>query len=489
MSGLAVRAAARTRPVAAPWRVSRELFLLEARRLAGNPLLWGMAVLVLALQTYLSWDQQPDMGIDPIAATGTAMCLAGMTLLVANLAASRDRRHRMPESLAGLPSGAEHRTRALLLATPLVGGLVAGLVLALYLAIRYLSGPVAGGLDPLEPLTAVAATAFAAVLGVAVGRWLPWLIAGPLVMATLGFLIFQNSVNGSMGWWLPVMQRHAVDWPARPSGPHLVYVLALTALAAGAALLKHGRGRLPLLAVVASVAVAVPTGATAAAVEPVDLPRVGELDLDDVDPRVRERFFGPRAHRCERRAGIVYCAYPEYVSWIPLWEKDVAGPLAGAIPPEHRALIPPIRQLTPTWSHGEDWKVPAARPPMTWKQADRERTAQQIAYEVLRFRRQCDARGQARTLVALWLVGQVGKVAEPDRITWRGQVMAMGGVDYGAAEVGYAGRLLAAPGTRERLWAHWDTLTGPSTTIGQALPLLGLRQEFPLSRPGVTPCR
>ncbi|GAA3413839.1 hypothetical protein [Streptosporangium vulgare] len=187
-SGGAVLAPSPRRTPLLPRRgTSWELFVFEVRRLARNPVLWGTAALVLAVQTYLSRDQQPDMGIDPIAATGMASCLAGAVLLVANLATSRDGRHGMPESLAGLPAGAGHRTRAVLFAAPLVGGLSAAVVLGLHLLIRLLSGPVAGTLDPYEPLTAVAASAFAAALGAAVGRWLPWLIAGPLVIAAIGF--------------------------------------------------------------------------------------------------------------------------------------------------------------------------------------------------------------------------------------------------------------------------------------------------------------
>ncbi|MGW6504995.1 hypothetical protein, partial [Nonomuraea angiospora] len=175
--------------------MTRRLFLFEARRLVRHPLVWGATVLVLALQTFLSWDQQPDLTMDPINATGLATCLGAAVLIVAGLATSRDGRHGMPESLAGLPGRAEHRTRALLLATPLVAG-VAAAAMGGYLAIRLLSGPAGGRLDVWEPLTAVAAAVLAATLGVAVGRWARWLIAGPLVVAVLGFLIFTNTTNG-----------------------------------------------------------------------------------------------------------------------------------------------------------------------------------------------------------------------------------------------------------------------------------------------------
>ncbi|MFB9679720.1 hypothetical protein [Streptosporangium vulgare] len=489
-SGGAVLAPSPRRTPLLPRRgTSWELFVFEVRRLARNPVLWGTAALVLAVQTYLSRDQQPDMGIDPIAATGMASCLAGAVLLVANLATSRDGRHGMPESLAGLPAGAGHRTRAVLFAAPLVGGLSAAVVLGLHLLIRLLSGPVAGTLDPYEPLTAVAASAFAAALGAAVGRWLPWLIAGPLVIAAIGFLIFQNPANGSAGWWLPVMQHHYPDWPDRPSGTHLVYVLALVVLAGGIASLRHGLRPSPLVAVVAAVAVAVPAGATAAEVRPVAATRSGWMDTDDVDPRVRDRFFGPHAYRCEERGGVTYCAYPEYVPWIPLWEEAVA-PVVRAIPPERRHLVPQVRQMTSAWFFGEDTEAHAVRPGMSWGHPDqRRRLAEDLSLHVAGLRLPCDARGQARTLVTLWLIGQASPVTRPRSLRIDGRLSGKSLVDYGDIEVGYARRLLASPGARERVRTHWDTLMRPTTTLERALPLLGLDREFPISKPEGTPCR
>jgi hypothetical protein len=137
--------------------------------------------------------------MDAVNATGLSTCLTAAVLIVASLAASRDGRHGMPESLAGLPGRAEHRTRAILLATPFVAGLAAAVAVGGHLMIRVLSGPAAGRFDVWEPLTAVAVAMLAATLGVAVGRWARWLVAGPMVVAALGYLIFQNHQNGPAG--------------------------------------------------------------------------------------------------------------------------------------------------------------------------------------------------------------------------------------------------------------------------------------------------
>lgn len=479
--------------------MTRRLFLFETRRLLRHPLVWGMAALVLALQTYLTRDQQPDLTVDPVHAAGLSTCLAAAVLVVASLAASRDGRHGMPESLAALPGRAEHRTRAVLLATALVAGLAAAVTVGGYLVVRLLSGPVAGRLDVWEPLAAVAAAVFAATLGVAVGRWARWLIAGPLVVAVLGFLTFQNPFNGAAAWWLPVMQVHEADWPDRPSAVHLLYVLALAAAFAGLALLRHRVRLTPLVAVVAALAVAVPSGATAVAEEPVVRFGAGEMTIDDVDPRVRERYFGANAHVCSARDGIRYCAYPGYEPWIPLWEAALR-PVVAALPPALRGRLPAVRQTSMTWYFGHDMDTPLIMTPLSWGHPDqRTAMAQDVAFWATRLyaaaakafaarpRESCDARGQARTLVALWLVGQVSRPEVPRILMLNGSYGRRAGFEWGAAEVGYAERLLAAPHARERVLAHWDTLVQPATTIEQALPLLGL-EKGPAAPTGARPC-
>ncbi|SDH83527.1 hypothetical protein [Nonomuraea jiangxiensis] len=479
--------------------MTRRLFLFETRRLVRHPLVWGATVLVLALQTFLSWDQQPDLAMDPINATGLATCLAAAVLVVASLAASRDGRHGMPESLAGLPGRAEHRTRALLLATPLVAGLAAAVAVGGYLAIRLLSGPAGGRLDVWEPLTAVAAAVLAATLGVAVGRWSPWLIAGPLVVAVLGFLIYQNPLNGQARWLLPVMQDHQPDWPDRPSAVHLVYVLAVAAAFGGIALLRHRVRPAPAVAVAAALAVAVPTGATTASTRPpVALPTNVELTAGHVDSRVRERYLGPDAYRCTVRQGLTYCAFPGYEPWIPLWEQAIQ-PVVAMLPAALRTRAPQVRQISPTWGFAA-WDTRMIRTPMSWGHPDQRRMlAEDMAFlatglydsaaehhdarrEVL-----CDVRGQARTVVAHWLIGQVSPPGPRRELyTDRNQGRLIG-LDWGPAEIGYAKLLLASPGARERIQAHWDTLMKPTTTIDQALPLLGLERKFNAPM-GATPC-
>ncbi|MEV0595935.1 hypothetical protein [Nonomuraea cavernae] len=480
--------------------VTRQLLWFETRRLLRHPLVWGATLLVLALQTYLSRGQQPHWGVDPVRATGMSTCLAAAVLVVASLAASRDRQHGMPESLAGLPGRAEHRTRAILLATPSVAGLAAAVAVFGYLGIRLLSGPGAGRFDLWEPLTAIAASAFAATLGVAVGRWSRWLIAGPMVVAVLGYLIFTNNQNGSAGWLLPVMQEYHPDWADRPSGVHLVYVLALAVLFGGIALLRPRVRLAPAVVAVAALGVAVPSGAIAAAEPPFVQRTAGAFTIDDVDPRVRDRYHGPDTHRCSERRGITYCAYPGYEPWIPLWEEAMR-PAVDALPATLRTHLPRVKQTAWTWYTGEDSGNPPLRTPMTWGHPD-QRTALATdlahwatglhdsvsALSKVSLDAECDVRGQARTLVALWVAGQVSPPEAPRRLKIDDRTELVYGARWGAAEVTYAELLLATPGVRERVHAHWDTLMKPTTTIVQALTLLGVDHgaDAPM---GATPCR
>ncbi|MEU4579842.1 hypothetical protein [Nonomuraea sp. NPDC023979] len=499
--------------------MTRRLFLFEARRLARHPLVWGAAALVLVLQTYLSRGQQPHWGVDPVHATGLSTCLAAMVLVVTSLAVSRDERHGMPETLAGLPGRAEHRTRAILLAAPLVAGLATAAAMGGYLAIRLATGPAAGRLDPWEPLTAVAVAMLAATLGAAVGRWARRLIAGPMVAAVLGYLIYTNPQNDLLGWWLPVMQDHRADWPDRPSGIHLLYVLALAAAFAGVALLRHRPRLLPAVAVVAALAVAAPAGAVAAASPPVRLPGGGLLGPDTVDRRVFDRFFGPGAHRCSLRNGVTYCAYPGYEPWIPLWEQAV-GPAAAVLPAPVRNRLPRVEQTALSWYYGHDGASPL-QAPMTWGHPDqRTMLAQGVGLwatglrdsltraaadapdgtpdgprgsttggtpDGAQGRTPCDARGQARMMLALWIAGQ-SSPPEPPRMLYADVNLGRQAMlAWGPAEVAYAKLMLAMPGITAKVHTHWDTLTAPDTTIAQALPLLGLPRTHD-APPPPAPC-
>lgn len=482
------------------------LVAFEGRRLLRNPFLWSAALVGLALFAYQAWDWAPDLTVDTVDLAGCALFLAGAVLLVANLATSRDGRYGMPETLAALPGRAPVRTRAVAVAAMAVGGALAVGLIGTGLAIRVGQGPVAGRFDAFEALAGIAAVTLAAALGVALARWLPGLIVGPVVLLGLALVTLLNrNLSGVGGWFLPLVLHHGVDWPQRPSALHLAYLVAGSVLLTAVALLRHRRRPVRLVAAAVAVGIAVLAGGLAAGSPEVDLrsARPGP-DGTLVDPRVRDRYFGPDAYRCENRDAVTYCAFPGYVAWIPRWMAAV-GPIAAAVPPAARSRLPVVRQQPASWFPAPSVRTAdtSAHTWLVWGEhaagnAYRDWLAGEVAARVtgLAAADRCDARGQARTVIALWLLAQTtGSAAPPAPVTLQvspitriNQSTLLGQL-YGPAEAGYAGRLLAAPDARARIWANWPVLLEPTTTIEQALPLLGLRPESTPEPAGEQPCR
>ncbi|GGS49268.1 ABC transporter [Planobispora rosea] len=487
----------------------RALFRFEARRLLRSPLLWGAAALCLGLRLYTAWEWLPDLSTDPVSMSGSMLLLAAAAMLAANLAVSRDRRGGMPEALGALPGRAARRTGAATGAAVTAGTGIAALVMAAYLAVRLATGPAAGVFDPYEALAGVLAVPFAAALGALLGRWAPALAAVPVTAFLLAFLTFLNTHQSGYGdWFLPVVLFHGPDWPARPSGLHVVYLVAAVALFAAVALLRHGARPVRVVAALAAAAVAVPAGAVASARAPgaeiqewrtVVSGRV--ISSANAPAWVREHYVGPHTRTCEKHGSLTYCAFPGYEPWIPLWSAAV-GPVAEALPPAERTGLPTVRQYTDSWTMHEEHDERSIGTFMAWgraRDAHRGVLASHLVDRVTGLRppgpEGCDARGQARTVVALWLLGQtVPPEPAREREILLGdshltrQLSPLGMVRYGAAELGYARRLLASPQARERIWAHWDALLKPGTTVEQALPLLGLRPEFPAEPVEGQPC-
>ena len=485
--------------------IFRSLYLFEARRMALSPIPWIGALLCLGLRLYATWDQLPDMNVDPISTSGTMLLLAVAMMLTANLATSRDTRGGMPETLSALYGRAPDRTSATTLAAMTVGTAFALSVMAVYLLTRLTMGPVAGVFDPFEALAGVLAVPFAAALGAALGRWTPWLVTVPVAAFLLAAFTYLNSNQSGYGdWFLPVVLFHGPDWPARPSALHLVYLLAAVALLAALALLRHGIRPFRLVTALTAVAVAVPAGAFATTRAPgaeindryEALRTPQEIDID---ARVKDRYLGPGARECRLLGSVTYCAFKEYAAWIPVWAAAV-GPVVEALPPAERYRVSRVQQTTDTWMIAADFAEPYITTFMFWGGAEnRAQLAAQAIRRALGWRNQrqggCDGRDQSRTVVGLWLLGQVVQPGESNSRAVRvgsnifvPEHSPLGRIQYGAAELGYARRLLAIPDARERIWANWDALIKPSATVDQALPLLGLRPEFAAEQRKGGPC-
>lgn len=476
--------------------MTRRLFLFEFRRLLRNPLLWAAAMVAVAVELDANWYWTPDWSVETVDITGGTLLVAAAILVMANVSTSRDVRHHMDEFLAALPGRPDHRTLAVASAAMAAGIVTSGTAIGAYGVVRLAQGPSAGTFDATEILGGIAAVATAAALGVALARWLPGLFAGPVVIAVIGLLTLLNrNLGGFGGWFLPLVLNRGPDWGVRPAAMHLAYLVAGGILLTAVALLRHGV-RLAWLAVsVTALALTLVTG-TAASGAPglatmVVNPRTG---ADVVGARLPERYAGSAARVCVPRDAVTYCAFPGYDSWIPLWAAVVA-PLAAAVPPAARAALPVVRQSTASW-FAVDQDLHAAPTWMVWGRGDaqppyRDMLAGDVAALVtgLAGTDRCDARGQARTVVALWLVGRAtGAIPDAAPLTIDISQSGTSGASvakstiigqlYGRTEAGYARRLLSTADSQARIWANWATLTDPRTTTEQARPLLGLAPEF-----------
>ncbi|MEU4833212.1 hypothetical protein [Streptosporangium sp. NPDC023615] len=490
--------------------MNRALVLFEARRLLRHPVPWAAAALALAVVAVRNAAWLPDLTMTAIDTVAGSSLVAAAMLVVAHLAASRDRRHGLPERLAAMPAREVARTRAVVLAAPAVGGLVATVMIFPYLLVVSASDTAAGRLDPYEAFGGVALAMLAASAGAALGRWTPWPVAPPVAIFLVAFALLGDPRGEYGGWFLPVVPAHDVSWGDRPTGWHLVYLLAAAVFCAAVALLRHGPRPARTVVALAALLVAVPAGAsaTASAPAPGTASRAAPGPAGPAGPADQGGQGGQGGQVCERHDGVSYCAYPAYRPWIGAWARAVR-PIVSAVPRRALERIPVIRQ-GPAHSSALDgpntprtWTVWSTDPGQHGTVLAGRVAAAVTGLDATGPEGRCGGLGRARTVVALWLAGRAGPLLEaPGPDDWRGVPsggpapawqlrVRMGddgrelwfpgqlGVRYGAAEVGYARRLLGRPDADRRVRAGWDVLTAPGTTIEQALPLLGLRPEFP----------
>jgi hypothetical protein len=473
-----------------------QLALVEARRLLRNPYLWTVVIGTLALLALIQRNQLPNLAEVTVTAAMVTFLVAATLMVLANLATLRDQREGVPETLAALPGRADVRTRAVLLATGCLGAMLVAAVIGADLLIRLTQGPAGGQVDAGEALAAVLATAVMAVFGVTLGRWLPSPIAAPAVLGVLAIGFFVGPLF-LLAWHLPVTAPYEMQVFGRPTGPRLLYLIAALVLLAALAALRHGRRPLRLAVAVAALAAVVPAGIGVAAAAPPS--RFGPVDQG-------ETVAGEPELECAERDAITYCHFPGFASWIPVWAR-AAEPVAAALPPDERHRMPTIAQHT---SFGAPATAGEGRVlvRMTWGRGEAELTDRgQLAGEIAglitrltdpgpRLARDtplwCDARGQARTVVALWLAGQAvplrPAVAEEALNGGYLEASYLGNVGYGERELGFAQALLDRADARELIWEHWDVLLDPETTIDAALPLLGLPDRFAAEPRNGEPC-
>jgi len=262
------------RIVAAPpvrWVVP-VLALRESRRLLLHPFtLVGFGIYLVATVDTLLSDEGPRSAFETI--TLVQAFYPGMMLVLSGaMLATRDLRAGSSEVLGPLPGRAEERVKALLLAAmapALVGlGLTLGLH-ALHLGLdRYAITP--DGIPGLGhllggPVNLLGATVF----GVMVGVWLPSRVSALLGLVAL--VVYNLALDGDGGYQLLGMAVSWARWGLYPDSwagvvdglpaLHVVYLLALSGMAAAAAWVRVAERRTaPVALGLVALAVAIAAG-------------------------------------------------------------------------------------------------------------------------------------------------------------------------------------------------------------------------------------
>ncbi|MEV8516035.1 hypothetical protein [Dactylosporangium sp. NPDC051484] len=435
----------------------------------------------------------------------TGLVVGAGLMLSANLATLRDQRGDAGELFDPVPIRVDARTIATLLACVVAGTVLGVAVIAAQVGSMLVNSTPVGRFDLAELANGVLVTILMTTVGVAAGRWTPGLIAAPIVILLFFWAVFQFATS----WLLPVVPRaDLVVGAPRPPAWHALYVLALILVFGAAAVLRHGHGPYRVGLVTVGTALAVLT-ATMSLTSPEAALMRKAIDRSKTPTSIIEG-----ADHCVSSGGVTYCSFPSYTGWIPLWEQAVA-PVVAALPSEVRTTLPTVRQRTATGMIDPQVLADNILPGTTWGRnggevASRRWLAAQMAAAATGLPREgqysggragCDLRGQARAIVVLWLIGQVERPVLPGRssvyVRERGNGAErartnvqsdFGAVDYGAAELAYAERLLTTADAGDRIRAGWRKLVDPATNVDEALPILGLTAGSAASKAEGTPC-
>lgn len=259
------------RPATPVRQVVSQLALAEARRLLRHPVV--LAGLLLSLIASVAATADPDAragGLPFLFLSGAAVWpLAVGGFLAANLAAVRTRRHGTVELEDTTVTGPADRTLGVLAAMAALTTL--GLLLVLVdtilfgawdgLPVRLFEGYVDRAMHPAELAQGPLVVTFMAALGVAVGRWVPSRLLGPLMLvpAVVGFFQVTWRFDGIAWRFAPVMvHEEQIAWVQVTPGSgysilggfattdltwHLVYLVGLTVVCAAVAVARFERSR------------------------------------------------------------------------------------------------------------------------------------------------------------------------------------------------------------------------------------------------------
>jgi hypothetical protein len=339
--------------------VALSLARVEGRRLLRQPLVVLGAAAAPAAVYLVTRRSIPVMHRDGIFVPPTLIPLAAATFLGANMATLRARRDGAAELFESTATRARMQTlgQVLSVAWP-VGLSVVLTVLAVGVMVAF---DAVGRPSTPELMVGPALVALCGVVGVALGRWLPFSVAGPVGLVV--FLAFQVSLALGLGFvsssmtsgaesrvrwlaaWAPLAAFNVGD-PARelvirPAGSHLLYLVGLVVVVASLALLRHGWQPAVTVLGIASLALTMVAGGA-------------QLRSPSAEQRAElvTLMKEPDRHQvCEVRAGARFCAFPAYLPWIDRWAQPVTSVLAH-VPPEATPAVLVRQQLE--GSYGTD---------------------------------------------------------------------------------------------------------------------------------------
>jgi hypothetical protein len=322
----------------------------EGRRLARHPMVLAGVVFALAAFVVATRGSAPVLQRDDILTGLSLLPVAAGTFLAANLAALRGRRHGTDELYDSLVLSPADRTEGLLLAL-LWPAAVSVLLVAAEIAYLLFQQSV-GSPSPLELLVGPAIVLLGGTLGIALARWMPSLVAGPVGLVALvsiqAYLLFRlpgGTLHQPQNRWLAPWVPMAVSgYPprelvVRPAGWHIGYLVALVLLVSAVALLRFRPAAGPALAAALCLALVL-----AAASVQLRAPTSGQsAALEDL-------LLRPERHQtCLVRDNIRYCAYPAYVPWIDRWAVPVEAVLRN-VPIASRPAIEIVQTYQDIWA-------------------------------------------------------------------------------------------------------------------------------------------
>lgn len=277
----AVTATLPRRTVPAPSGATRAVLALgriEGRRLLRHPAYLAGLLLSAAFLFVVSERVGTTEGLPYIVWTSVGLYpVAAGAFLASFTATLRSRRHGTDELYGTAPQGAQTRVGGHLLAV--LWGVAGGLLLLGAAAVRHQlwagvpvhfeDGVAMARPSLLELAQGPACILLLGVLAVALARWVPSLLALPLVVVALlvQFVTGSWGVGGTARWFLPmVTHERAVGWvqvtpgygysivegfDVAPLGWHIAYLVGLSLVVGAAALSRAGRRGRVLVAVAA----------------------------------------------------------------------------------------------------------------------------------------------------------------------------------------------------------------------------------------------